>query len=513
MFLMLCITSVVFASETNSFESANEALFENWRTTLHIPSITIGVPTDEELEESTKLLDEIYEQFIASTSEELSSTQREISVPFAMGMIEGIRSSTGDTKAANSCLKHLVDLDDAVEGWTASRLWRMRLHSYACLGMNDEARNCKKQILELKRADPEDQLVAVLHEIKKGEYEKWDHFLVSNNRTDLRWDFASGVASSNPEESLFAVFSLADDLTKHGANRITLDKRIRSLLLRIEPRIFATENHENKLVSSLASRLEIQSELSNKNYESARVRLTNCVDDGCVFSAQLLLTTSGIVPSPFETSTALDLVLQFPEETSYPLSYWQLFTGSHAAKTGNKSKAIQLFKKVSEESDYYADAKKMLRLLEGTAVEAIKQELEIAAKNGKKIDAVIEKIHAPEIAQQLLQQYIGLWHDEGVGKTPWLQEVISKLIVVAEDGSPAILAEVYRLLGEDEKAEKFFRLDIANNGESLQTTIGLADCQRDATSMRLAIHGIEPNRENHYWFWLANARLVHWFCE
>ncbi|MDP6693234.1 MAG: hypothetical protein QF444_02825, partial [Phycisphaerales bacterium] len=138
---MLCITSVVFASETNSFESANEALFENWRTTLHIPSITIGVPTDEELEESTKLLDEIYEQFIASTSEELSSTQREISVPFAMGMIEGIRSSTGDTKAANSCLKHLDDLDDAVEGWTASRLWRMRLHSYACLGMNDEARN------------------------------------------------------------------------------------------------------------------------------------------------------------------------------------------------------------------------------------------------------------------------------------------------------------------------------------------------------------------------------------
>ena len=87
MFSASCFATLILVGSSPSFQAANKDLFENWGTVLHIPSITIGVPTDMELQESTMLLDQIYEQLIVSSSEALSPKQRELDVPFALRLV------------------------------------------------------------------------------------------------------------------------------------------------------------------------------------------------------------------------------------------------------------------------------------------------------------------------------------------------------------------------------------------------------------------------------------------
>jgi len=126
---------------------------------------------------------------------------------------------------------------------------------------------------------------------------------------------------------------------------------------------------------------------------------------------------------------------------------------------------------------------------------------------------VIGKIYTPEIAEQLLRQYVNQWHVHGIEKTPWLPEVIKSLVNKSAGGSPAILGESHRLLGQLTQAKHFFKRSIDMHGETLQTAIGLADCNRDAAAMRRAGRGIAASGEHKYWFWLANARLVQWYRE
>ena len=133
MFSALYVAVLLMMSTPNSFEIANKTLFEHWGTTLDIPARTLGTPTTADLKKSSVLLKEMYEQLVFATTQDLSTAQRELRVPFALGMIEGVQAAGGDENAAKACLKHLAGLDDAVKGWTASRIWRMRLHAYDCL--------------------------------------------------------------------------------------------------------------------------------------------------------------------------------------------------------------------------------------------------------------------------------------------------------------------------------------------------------------------------------------------
>ena len=197
----------------SSFEEANTALFEHWAQSLHTPEITIGIPSKNVTEESLLLFDDIYEQLVLSTSENLTEVQRELSLPFALGMIEGVRAACGDKNAATACLNHLSQLDDAVSGWAASRLWRMRLHAYECLGNFKAQQDSVQHILKIKNADIEDQLVAVLRDENPVNFALWDSKLAILGRNDLRWPFACGVVQIKPIDHLEFIFSLAVDLT------------------------------------------------------------------------------------------------------------------------------------------------------------------------------------------------------------------------------------------------------------------------------------------------------------
>lgn len=172
-----------------------------------------------------------------------------------------------------------------------------------------------------------------------------------------------------------------------------------------------------------------------------------------------------------------------------------------------------MLEQVSQDAKHYADALLMLQFLRGTDVLAIKQELDFLASTSKNMEDVITKIHAPEIAEQLLRQYVDQWHVQGIEKTPWLPDVIKALVNKATGCSPAMLGESHRLLGQLTQAKHFFKRSIDMHGETLQTAIGLADCNRDAAAMSRAGQGLAASGEHKYWFWLANARLVQWFRE
>lgn len=513
MFAFVGIACAALLGSVSSFERSHESLFENWGTTLHVPAITLGVPSSEELEESNALLDDIYGQLVASTSDALTTSQRELEIPFAMGMIEGIRAVQGDKHAAHACLKHLADLDDAVEGLSASRILRMRLHAHVCLGNDAQSLDCATRLLEMADADIEDQLVAVLYGSKDPDYEKWDRRCVAMKRNDLRWAFACGVTRLNHLKSLSAVFSLADKFVQQGAGRTTMDMMLQELLQRLDPPVTLSEHHRNTLVATLASRLAVNDDLSKKKYASAKNRLLQLTLLGCVYSSEQLLTIPELEPSDFELSSALELVMQYPSQSSCPLSYWQLVAASHAAKAGDKAEAIVMLEQVSQDAKHYADALLMLQFLRGTDVLAIKQELDFLASTSKNMEDVITKIHAPEIAEQLLRQYVDQWHVQGIEKTPWLPDVIKALVNKATGCSPAMLGESHRLLGQLTQAKHFFKRSIDMHGETLQTAIGLADCNRDAAAMSRAGQGLAASGEHKYWFWLANARLVQWFRE
>jgi hypothetical protein len=491
-------------------EEANKRLFEHWGTILHIPEITLGVPADKVVEESFVLLDEIYDQLVESTRGELTSLQRELDVPFAMGMIEGIRASQGDEISAELCLKHLSELECAVSGWSASRLWRMRLHAHLCLKMDEEVRSCIKKIDQTASADIEDQLVASLCS-KQVEFSAWDRTLALQKRNDLRWFFACGVVAQNPDD-VANVFSVADDLVKLGVNRRAIDVQLVELLERIEPPFVVAPSSKRNEVALLARRAFANACLEQKKYILAKEKLLELTESDCAFSAQQLLTTPEIELQQHEANNAIELVLQKSKETSFDLSYWQLFSGSHFARVGNKNKASEHLILVTKTSRFYEDAQAILKLMQGSDVRALQTKVDQVAKSGKSVVGIVEQMQ-PEAAQQLLQQYVDLWHAEGIMQNPWLSNVVVALLNKTTGTSPAFLGEANRLLGRVHVAKQLFEQSNREQGASLQAAIGIADCNRDPAAMRIAARGLVLGMKNDYWFWLAHSKMIRWYCE
>ncbi len=491
-------------------EEANKALFEQWGTTLHIPEITIGVPADQTIEDSFVLLDEIYADLVASTQGDLSSEQRALVVPFAMGMIEGIRASQGDEAAAKLCVQHLSELEDAVSGWSASRLWRMRLHAYVCLNMDEEVQSCINNIDETTGADVEDQLVAALCG-GQNVLLTLDRTLSQQNKNDLRWFFACGVVAKQPDH-LPHLFSVANNVVRLGVDRIAIDEQLIAVLARLDPPIEVETSSTQKNVALLARRTIANACIEQQKYKVAKEKLLELTQHGCGYSAQQLLTTTGIKLQRNEANIAIELVLKNPDETSYELSYWQLFAGSHFARTGDKNKASECLQSVSNTSQYFEEAQALLALIRGSDVRSLQTKIDKVAKNGKSIGSIIEEIQ-PAAAKQLLQHYVGVWHEQGTVQNPWLSNVLVGLLDKPSGISKSLLGEANRLLGRVHEAKQFLEQAKREQGGSLQVAVGLAACDRDPAAMRSATHGLVHGTKNDYWFWLANARMIQWYCE
>lgn len=504
-----CIATVLVCTPSLC-EEANKELFEQWGTTLHIPEITIGVPTAFVKAESYALLDSIYEKFVVSTRGELTSKQRELDVPFAMGMIEGIHASQGDEVAAKLCLKHLSELEESVTNWSASRLWRMRLHAYVCLQMDEEIQLCIEKIEGMKNADVEDQLVAALA-VKQAVLSQLDQKLVLQNRNDLRW-FLACAGAARHRDGIANIFSVTDDLVKLGVERNAMDAQLIDLLGRLDPPVAVLPSSPRKNLSVLALRVSAYNDFKQKEYVLAKEKSLKLIESGCAFSAQQILVTPEIELQQHEATAAIDLVLQKPSETSYELSYWQLFAGSYFARTGKKNKASACLQSVSSTSPYFEEAQSLLTHIRGSDVHSLQTRIDQLAKGGNSIVGIIEEIQ-PAAAKQLLQHYVGVWHKQGIMQNPWLSNVVISLLDKTTTSSPALLGEANRLLGRVQAAKQFLEQAKREQGCSLQVAVGLAACNRDSAAMQSATRGLVLGTTNEYWFWLGNSHLIQWYCE
>ncbi len=75
---------------------------------------------------------------------------------------------------------------------------------------------------------------------------------------------------------------------------------------------------------------------------------------------------------------------------------------------------------------------------------------------------------------------------------------------------PSVLGEADRLLEKPDAAAAWFAMAIEQDGPSIQTVAGRADCTRDTRGMRQVI---ASTSEGDYWFWLAHLRLVQWHVD
>jgi hypothetical protein len=108
----------------NQLEAAKEQLFDVWSSHSAISQVTLGLPTDTEMKLVLGMVESLRKDVVASTAGELTTTQRQLDVPFMLGMLDGIEMEYSP-EVATTCVQRLVGLDDAVSRIFASRLWRI----------------------------------------------------------------------------------------------------------------------------------------------------------------------------------------------------------------------------------------------------------------------------------------------------------------------------------------------------------------------------------------------------
>ncbi|MDP7009369.1 MAG: hypothetical protein QGI78_07350 [Phycisphaerales bacterium] len=509
--LICSVLCCVLSSQ--EFEKANNTLFETWGSQLCIPEITIGVESLKTRENTEALLSDLTKQILASTQGDLSAHQRERSVPFALGMIEGVRAAMGNEKSAHACLEYLSSLDEAVDGWAESRLWRMRLHANACLHNKQEVARCANHVLELKTSDIEDQLVAVLATWAEVDHAEWDKRLASVKRHDLRWYFASGLVELNRDTYVSHVFFLSKELQKLGVEQSEIDENLQVLFSNLAPPIVVDEHHENKAVIDLSLRVKAREAIAHHNYEIAEDLLRTLVSSGCAYSASVLLTTKELHFTEQDRQSAIKLVLERFDETPYEESFWHYFAGSHAIERGDFEIGVALLAKIPESSRYFHVAQQVQSRVRNSDIESLRHRIELVAQHPAELAKIVDQIESQNALQHLLKYYIDVWHKEGLELKPWLREVVQVLVRNIEEESFWLCGEANRLLGNKQVAMQFFERAIAARGRTVQVVAAIADCKRDVEMTKQLHQSLTHDGRHAYWFWLVNTNLIRWHCE
>jgi len=147
---MFCAT-IVLCLSAHQLDVAKEQLFIEWTTSSSIPNVTFGLPTEHEVDAVANFIDEIRKTIISSTAGELTSSQRELDVPFLLAMLDGVTMEYAKGYA-EQCLAHLAHVQGDVSGIAASRMWRMRLRASQILGDALGAQEAAHSLRSLRRS-------------------------------------------------------------------------------------------------------------------------------------------------------------------------------------------------------------------------------------------------------------------------------------------------------------------------------------------------------------------------
>jgi tetratricopeptide (TPR) repeat protein len=527
MMLAVSLSLLACFTQQDKLEVAKERLFTEWTTTSTIPMVMLGMPTDDELHDVQLLVQEIRKLVIAATSEDLSSSQRDLDVPFMLGMLDGIIMRSSNDAA--TLLSYLSELDDAVTGIAASRLWRMRLHAATLQEDEDAATLAVKSILSIEHADAEDLVAVTLYKIAEAFdrddyatarmlYNKQDAMLERIGATRLRDPLASGYARLAPtkSEALFGWFTMAERFVDQGVDQQRVDQLLLEQLQRL-PHFFELDvnetNPDNRL-AALAGRLAIDQAFAAGNMQLALTLLMQRARKNDVHAAERVLMYHDAPAATPYVQEALTIVLSHPKQVRTSIAYWHLFAATEEIQRGNYPRALTFLARIEETSSYSAEARKLEQQLSAIDVASIIEQMQHAKLSD--IPLVVERLVAespPEIVQELLRHCIDRWHDEGIERALWIKTSCATLLSHSIDVAPSVLGETYRLLEQHDQAMELFEKSIALHGATVQTTAGLADCTRDIAAMRSVAASTSHDDRSAYWFWLSNVRLLQWYLE
>lgn len=525
MMLAVGLSMIACLGSENQLEAAKEQLFGAWSTHSAISQVTLGLPTDAELKLVSGMVESLRKDVVASTAGELTIQQRELDVPFMLGMLDGIAMEYSPELAA-TCVQQLTGLDDACSGISASRLWRMRLRAAIILDDDDGAVYAAKTLRSIKPPAQEDLIAVILFDIQqsidRGDitkartlYTSQDAMLVRNSSHLLRGTLASGYARIAPStsESLFGWFKLASWYVEHGVSQIEVDQYILAQLQRLEAVPSVVEQSEDDRLAELATRLAIEVDLASGRMGEAVHRLMRLARSGDARAAERILLLEDEHVASDLVQEALLIVLSNPAQTR-SIAYWRLVAATREIQGGDYNQALDLLAQISETSEYFVQAQTLTHQLKGIdVVEIIDQIQRAPTEDVYRVVSDLVANSPPAVVQELLRSCIDRWHSEGEISLGWLRVSVLALLEHETGVSPSIRAEAYRLLGKHEDATPLFLETINSFGASIQTTAGLADCKRDAAGMRRVVANTSPHDQTRYWYWLANVRLLQWHIE
>ena len=513
---MLLVTILLCAS-SQQLDVAKEQLFMEWTTSSQIPNVTFGLPSEEEVRTVASQLERIRSEIILATAGNLSTTQREIDVPFLLAMIDGIAMEYSVEQSAK-CVEHLSLLNDGFTGIAASRVLRMRLRAAMILGDQVAANNARNAFSSLQHPHPEDATIIALFDIQQsfgaGDvlrarklYDRQASRLNRKKTQYLRVPFANGYARVAPttDEALHGWFSLAECLVEQGYNHKAVDCELVKWMNRLPNPVNISEESNDSRIALLAIRLEIADTLQSNN-TGALEQLIVLARAGDGRAAEQILEQG---ESDF-SEEALDLLFQFPNKIRYSIDYWHLYAAGLDVAKRNLEQALKRLSPIAEsEGEYQSRAIEMINQIQGMEVATIYQAFGTSSDEG--IPTTLKGEFTPFAMQGLLQQSITLCHTEGVHE--WNRATLEILLTNSNGVAPVLLAEAYRLLGNCEGARPLFREAIRIDGPSVQAIAGLADCNRDRQAMQLVVNSTSPDDSSSYWYWMSNVRLLQWFLE
>ena len=515
---MIVLPAILLCASSQQLEIAKEQLFTDWTTSSRIANVTFGLPTDREVDSVALFVEGLREEIISASAGELSSSERQLEVPFLMAMLDGITMEYSK-KYAQKCLAHLDKLEIELDGIAASRVWRMRHRAAVILGDEEGANIARNEFAALRHRHPEDEAIFTLFDIQQSFeqggaksardlYDSQANKLTSKTTNYLRIPFAHGYArvSTTQSEALHGWFSLADWLVEYGYDRSVVDSQLVNWFSRLHtPPVNVEVASNDPRIASLALRLEVSRTL-RKNAAGALEKLMEFARAGDGRSAERVLEQGDSI----YVQEAIELLFRYPERVQQSLEYWQLYAARLDVRNHNYKDAIGRLTPISKgNGEYQISARTLLDTVRSYETRSLAIAFDIDPY--KEVPTRLHEAPEPCVLQDLLQQCIHLCQSQG--PTEWNMSALKVLLKKSDGVAPSVLAEAYRLNGQCNKAIPLFQEAIQLHGHSVQTTAGLAACMHDSEAMRLVSHSTSPDDSSAYWYWLSNVRLLQWFID
>lgn len=509
------LATVILCASSQQLESAKEQLFTEWTTSSRIANVIFGLPTEKEVDSVARFVEQIRAEVISTTAGDLTPDERELDVPFLMGMLDGITMEYAPS-FAEKCLAHLDQIDENLTGIAASRVLRMRHRAAVILGDEEGAMNARNMFLSERHRHPEDVAIFKLYDIQesfehgdiegaRALYDEQAKRLTSRKARFLRTPFAHAYARIAPtqREAIHGWCTLANWLVEYGYDQNIVDDTLSQWFSRLQSPPVIEINSDDPRIASLALRQEITKTLL-ENTSVALEKLMELARAGDGRAAERVLEHGD---SEY-AEEAIQLLFTFPKRVRAPLDYWQLYASRLDIKNRNFKQAIARLTPISKGSgEHKVGAMALLDAIRGSEM----RELAVAFVFENDIPINLRATYQPNVIQDLLQQCIHLCQTNGL--TQWNMSAIGVLLTNSVGVAPSILAESYRLHGQCDKAIPLFEQSIQLDGPSVQTTAGLADCMHDDEAMQRVLHSTSPEDATSYWYWLSNVRLLQWFIE